>query len=80
MLVVTRETLSIFSASAVDDEVKDERSIIQVIVQSNLPPSEKNLMRVFDDVSTVSYWGCLRDNCCRYAFNPVLRVQQPCNP
>ncbi|KAI4861310.1 cytochrome P450 [Hypoxylon rubiginosum] len=54
MLVVTRETLSIFSASAVDDEVKDERSIIQVIVQSNLPPSEKNLMRVFDDTTAAA--------------------------
>lgn len=54
MLVVTRNTLSLSSASPMDNEVKDERSIIQAIVQSNLPPEEKKLARVFDDVSTVT--------------------------
>ncbi|KAI1773797.1 cytochrome P450 [Hypoxylon cercidicola] len=54
MLVVTRDTLSLFSTPAVDDEVKDERSIIQALVQSNLRPDEKKLMRVYDDVRTVT--------------------------
>lgn len=54
MLVVTKDTLSLFSTSTAISNVEDERSIIQAIVRSNLPPSEKNLARVFDDVSTVT--------------------------
>ncbi|KAI1393370.1 cytochrome P450 [Hypoxylon trugodes] len=54
MLVVTKETLSLFSTPTFDKKADDERSIIQAIVQSKLPPNEKNLTRVFDDVSTVT--------------------------
>ncbi|KAI0013591.1 cytochrome P450 [Xylariaceae sp. FL0662B] len=53
-LIVTRDTLSTLSSSIVDDEVKEGRSMIHAITQSNLPPEEKKLMRVFNDVSTVT--------------------------
>ncbi|OTB06193.1 hypothetical protein M426DRAFT_55658 [Hypoxylon sp. CI-4A] len=53
-LEVTKESVSAFAKFPAANEAAEERSMIQAIMQSNLPKSEKTVMRVFDEVSTVT--------------------------